>query len=101
MSALQLMVPVFLIRQCFRNLVPGGRCVPSGRFSSTKAAPKVGSTGALGRVGSLGETRAQPLLGGFSPGPMSWLRLWDAPRVPEVPGKCPPLLLSQHLHARD
>jgi hypothetical protein len=35
------------------NLVPGWRWVPSGKFSSTNAALRVGITGAQGCKGSL------------------------------------------------
>lgn len=52
-SALHFTLPVFFILQCLINLVPGWRWVPSGKFSSTNAALRVGITGAQGCNGSL------------------------------------------------
>lgn len=52
-SALHFTFPVFFILQCLINFVPGWRCVPSGKFSSTNAALRVGITGAQGCKGSL------------------------------------------------
>lgn len=52
-SPLHLTFPVFFILQCLINLVPGWRWVPSGKFSSTNAALRVGITGAQGCKGSL------------------------------------------------
>lgn len=42
-SAVQLIVPEFLIFQYLMNLVPGSRRVPSGRFSSRNKAAIVGT----------------------------------------------------------
>lgn len=53
-SAFQLIVPVFLIFQYLMNLVPGRSRVPSGRFSSRKAAVMAGTTRGQGRFGRLG-----------------------------------------------
>lgn len=52
-SAFQLIVPVFLIFQYLINLVPGRSRVPSGRFSSRKAAVMAGTTRGQGRFGRL------------------------------------------------
>lgn len=56
-SAFQLIVPVFLIFQYLINLVPGRSRVPSGRFSSRKAAVMAGTTRGQGRFGRLWQTR--------------------------------------------
>lgn len=53
-SALQVMVPVFLIFQYLINLVPGRSLVPSGRFSSRKVAVMAGTARGHGRFGRLG-----------------------------------------------
>ncbi|TNN54622.1 hypothetical protein EYF80_035184 [Liparis tanakae] len=52
-SALQQTDPVFLIFQYLMNLVPGRSRVPSGRFSSRKAAVMAGATRGHGRFGRL------------------------------------------------
>lgn len=54
-SALQVMVPVFLIFQYLINLVPGRSRVPSGRFSSRNVAVMAGTTRGQGRFGRLGK----------------------------------------------
>lgn len=56
-SAVQLMVPVFLIFQYLINLVPGRSRVPSGRFSSRNVAVMAGTTRGQGRFGRLGEKK--------------------------------------------
>lgn len=64
-SAFQLIVPVFLIFQYLINLVPGRSRVPSGRFSSRKAAVMAGTTrgqGRFGRLGRQGENSAHRML---------------------------------------